>query len=289
VKLTLLDRIKDAILKRLPKKKQKTVPEPEAPEAPEPSCAPAGEPWLSERQRAILHEITASSTSEVRQVERARILLCYETAGASKAVARTLQLQVKTVRKWCRRWGEARGFLHKLEQLPEPLPAHAYRAAVREVLQDSARTGAPDTFTPEQRTQLVKIACEVLDDQDRPTSHWTQEQLALEAHQRGIVDAISRATVGRILREMELQPHRSRYWLNPPASDPERFAQEVQAICQLYAQAPALQQEGVHLLSVDEKSGIQAVERAHPTQAAAPAPGKGHERREFEYLRCPGP
>ena len=41
-------------------------------------------------------------------------------------------------------------------------------------------------------------------------------------------------------------------------------------------------ESGVHLVSTDEKTGIQALERVHPDQPAAP--GK-LERREFEYHR----
>jgi transposase InsO family protein len=79
-----------------------------------------------------------------------------------------------------------------------------------------------------------------------------------------------------------LQPHRSRYWLTPPAADPALFEQQVAAVCACYQQAPALEEAGVHTVSTDEKAGIQALERAHPGLPMRP----GHvERREFEYVR----
>lgn len=53
-------------------------------------------------------------------------------------------------------------------------------------------------------------------------------------------------------------------------------------MCQLYSQAIELHQRGVHVVSTDEKTGIQAIERAAPT--LPPRPGQV-ERQEFEYER----
>ena len=50
----------------------------------------------------------------------------------------------------------------------------------------------------------------------------------------------------------------------------------------MYAEAPELHQRGVHILSTDEKTGIQALERKHPTRLMKPGLV---ERREFEYSR----
>jgi transposase len=50
----------------------------------------------------------------------------------------------------------------------------------------------------------------------------------------------------------------------------------------VYAAAPALETLGIHVLSTDEMTGIQALERAAPTLPMQP--GKV-ERREFEYIR----
>ena len=50
----------------------------------------------------------------------------------------------------------------------------------------------------------------------------------------------------------------------------------------LYLQAPALREAGERVLSTDEMTGIQALERKHPTIPMGPG---RVERREFEYLR----
>jgi hypothetical protein len=56
----------------------------------------------------------------------------------------------------------------------------------------------------------------------------------------------------------------------------------VQPVCDLYAAAPRLHAAGTHVVSTDEMTGIQALERAAPTLPMRPGMV---ERREFEYIR----
>lgn len=62
----------------------------------------------------------------------------------------------------------------------------------------------------------------------------------------------------------------------------EELEQQVEQICDIYAQAPELEQQGIHVYSTDECTGIQALERKHPCRPMR----KGKPRRvEFEYIR----
>lgn len=70
------------------------------------------------------------------------------------------------------------------------------------------------------------------------------------------------------------------YWLTARPADEEAFAHEVASVCELYQSAPELHEEGVHVICVDEKTGIQALERA-----VEPARPGQVERQEFEYER----
>jgi transposase len=79
-----------------------------------------------------------------------------------------------------------------------------------------------------------------------------------------------------------LKPHRVEYWLNAKPADPEVFADQVAAVCQVYQQAPSFAQQGGHVISTDEKTGIQALERAAPTLPMKPGVV---ERPEYEYIR----
>lgn len=80
-----------------------------------------------------------------------------------------------------------------------------------------------------------------------------------------------------------MKPHRWRYWLNNQRPEnPEQFDQEVKRICDIYAATPDLHQQGIHVMSTDEKTGIQALERAHPNKPMRP--GKPTSI-EHEYIR----
>ena len=79
-----------------------------------------------------------------------------------------------------------------------------------------------------------------------------------------------------------LQPHRKRYWLTPPPDDPVALSEQICTVCAVYEATPALAAAGTHVTSTDEMTGIQALERLHPSLPMQP----GHiEREEFEYRR----
>ena len=90
---------------------------------------------------------------------------------------------------------------------------------------------------------------------------------------------MSRSSLWRILEEADLKPHRSVYWLN--SHDPD-FEAKAHDICQLYVQALRFYQQGRVVICADEKTGMQILQRAYPTQPVQP--GKP-EKREHEYIR----
>ena len=61
-----------------------------------------------------------------------------------------------------------------------------------------------------------------------------------------------------------------------------QYEADVRTVCQTYADAPRLHEQGAHVVSTDEKTGIQALERLHPT---LPSRQGLSERLEFEYVR----
>jgi hypothetical protein len=68
--------------------------------------------------------------------------------------------------------------------------------------------------------------------------------------------------------------------LTPPAD--AQFDAKVADVCSLYRDAPALAERGERVISTDELTGVQALERKQP---GLPLASGKVERREFEYIR----
>ncbi len=170
------------------------------------------------------------------------------------AVAARLDIDPKTVRLWRDRFlkGGVKG------------------------LRDRPRSGRPRQITDVTRCELVALAC------DRPSAHgvkyqrtWTFDTLHAAYRAEHPEVAISRTSVVRILSDAELRPHRVQGWLH--STDPE-FRTKVTHICRLYLNPP----RNAVVLCVDEKTGMQALKRKHPTRWA----GLGRlGRHEYEYTR----
>ena len=130
-------------------------------------------------------------------------------------------------------------------------------------------------FPPKQKHRLVGLACTPPAEVGYPVTHWSNSLLAAASIQRRIVQGISRETIRQWLGAMAIKPHRSRYWLCGP--DPD-FDAKMQEIVDLYVDPPA---DSV-VLCFDERTGMQALQRKHPTKMVKPGL---IERRSFEYVR----
>ena len=235
---------------------------------------------ITERQQAVLRQIASAPTSPVRLVQRAEIILRAFAGQENQTIAAAIDLDPTAVGLWRRRWVKA---WPKLIQIECTETHAAFRRAIQDVLSDAPRSGHPGKFTPEQITQILALACEPPEHSGRPITHWTSKELADEAQKRGIVASISESQVGRYLREADLQPHKSRYWLNTKEKDPQHFQEKVEQVCTCYLEAPRLYAaEHTHTVCTDEMTGIQALERSAATLPVKPGQV---ECREFEYKR----
>ena len=103
---------------------------------------------------------------------------------------------------------------------------------------------------------------------DAEITHWTAQELTEEVVQHSIVASISPSQVSRYLREAALQPHKSRSWPNTTEKDPPALEEQVKTICDTYLAAPRRKQpHQTHTVSVDEMTGLQALERIAPSKA----------------------
>ena len=206
---------------------------------------------LSRKERNALEALVRQSTAPQRDVVRAKIALMADEGQTTAAIAASLGISLPSVSKW-----RGRAARHGMSGL-------------REV----QRPGRPRRIGEAQRLQLLALACEPAEAQGRATP--TLDELCERAVEQRVVERISRSHLQRILQAGDVRPHRVRQWLHSP--DPQ-FREKVSAICALYRQAP----KGSVVLSIDEKTGIQAIERKHADRA----PQRGRvRRREFEYIR----
>ncbi len=215
---------------------------------------------LEDDEREELEKITRQQTAKSSMVLRAKIILLANSGMKYQNIAQKLDVQNNIITNWTARW-------RKLANKP-----------VRERLQDLPRPGTPDTFTPEQLCQIIALSCEKPEDYGRPITHWTHKELANEAIKQGIVETISANHLGRLLKKNDLKPHLSQYWLNAKAD--ERKEERIIDICNLYADALKTPEE--LFISVDEMTGIQALERISPD---LPMRAGQVQSIEFEYER----
>jgi transposase len=125
----------------------------------------------------------------------------------------------------------------------------------------------------------VALATRPPQEQGHPITHWSIDDLRRAVIQRGIVGAICPATIWRLLDQMAIKPHHWHYWLNSP--DPD-FEAKMQDILSLYLNAFEMYRRGEIILSVDEKTSIQALQRKCPSLPAMPGLP---QRIEHEYIR----
>ncbi len=204
---------------------------------------------LSPKRRRKLEQIVRAATSPQRLVLRAKIVLAAAGGMTNAAIARDLGCSVAMARAWRGRFA--------IPGIPG--------------LFDKPRSGRPEVHGPSARLAVIAVATSIPPDGE---SQWSRSLIAGHLRERGL--AISPSTAGRVLAEAKVRPHKVRGWLNR-ADDPSFWIRAGQ-VCRLYRNPPP----GTALISVDEKTGIQAKSRKHPEIPARPG---RDARREFEYVR----
>jgi DDE superfamily endonuclease len=134
-------------------------------------------------------------------------------------------------------------------------------------------------FPPLQRAQIVQLACLEPIAKGLHITHWTSQDLARQAVEDGIVPAISDRTVQTILNQVDLQPHRTRYWRTSRID--AHFKERAEKILWCYTNAERLARRGFWVVCADEKPNFQVLER-HPIRHSIPG---SIAQREFDYTR----
>lgn len=214
---------------------------------------------LSDAEEQELSRRARRVRTEVRDALRARIVLAAARGTPNAQIACQVGMHVDTVRKWRSRF--ATDGLDGLRDLP--------------------RSGRPAVFESAAVAEVKALACQLPAETGVALSRWSHGDLAAEAADRGIVDAVSASTVRRWLDADAIRPWQHRSWIFP--RDPD-FAVKAARVLDLYARVWDGEPLGDddYVISADEKSQLQALRRRHP--GLPPAPGRVR-RVEFEYHR----
>lgn len=234
---------------------------------------------MTTTQIDILETLINASTTPKAILDRAKIILHAAKNDSTYFIVKHLKVTWKTVQKWLQRWAEYKQKFAKINEKNKAL----LKKTVLECLSDALRPGRAPKFTSEQIVKITSLACTPPQHQDIPLSHWSSRTLAVQAVKMGIVSKISPAKIAVFLRQGDLKPHRSQYWLNSRSRNTDcDFDDRVNNICHIYQTAIEMHEKGIHVISTDEKSGIQAIERANPH---LPMRSGSSEKIEHEYIR----
>jgi len=180
---------------------------------------------LNPDERQQLQSVAGSRTLPHSLVQRAQMVVLAADGLSNTAIARRLHLSLPTVGIWRQR----------------------YLQAGLQGLHDELRPGRPRSISDENVAQLIR---RTLRAKPSGATHWTVRSLADETQ-------FSKSTIHRLWRAFDLQPHRQRHF--SLSTDPF-FIEKVRDIIGLYLHPP----DQALVLCVDEKSQIQALERAQP-------------------------
>ena len=199
---------------------------------------------LAEDERAQLLRWSRRAKSAQSLALRSRIVLACADGLDNTQVAARLEVVPATVGKWRRRFVDRR----------------------LDGLLDEPRPGGPRSVSDEQ-VEAVIVA--TLERTPKDATHWSRASMAADS-------GLSRSTIGRIWKAFSLKPHLVDTF--KLSTDPQ-FIAKVRDVVGLYLDPP----ERALVLCVDEKSGIQALDRSAPVLPMMPGMP---ERRTHDYVRA---
>jgi transposase len=198
---------------------------------------------LTDEELETLNQWAQRPTTPQAKALRARIILSCAAGKANKEIAATYAVSPEMVSRWRNRFLRAR------------------------------LKGLLDARKPRAKTKLTqdvvdRVVARTLQTKPHNATHWSTRSMAKAM-------GLSQTAISKIWRQLKIQPHREKTF--KLSKDP-KFAEKVRDVVGLYMNPP----ERALVLSVDEKSQIQALDR---TQPLLPMRLGKVERRTHDYVR----
>jgi transposase len=198
---------------------------------------------LSDHERQTLETWASRPKSTQRLARRARIVLACAAGRANQEVATRIRVHTATVGKWRKRFLDDR----------------------LDGLADEPRPGAPRPITD---AVVERVVTKTLEEKPKAGTHWSTRGMAQAS-------GLSQSAIVRIGNALGLKPHRSATF--KLSTDPY-FVEKVRDVVGLSMNPP----DNAIVLSVDEKSQVQAWDRTQPLLPMTPGQA---ERRTPDYVR----
>ncbi len=198
---------------------------------------------VTDDERAKLEAWVRRPKTAQRLALRSRIVLAATDGQSNTAIAADLRVTLPTVGKWRQRFLDRR----------------------LDGLTDEPRPGPPRTVTD---AHVEDVVTRTLESRPANATHWSTRGMAKAT-------GLSQTAISRIWRAFGLQPHRADTF--KLSTDPY-FVEKVRDVVGLYLDPP----DRAVVLSVDEKSGTQALDRTQPVLPMTPGQA---ERGTHDYVR----
>ena len=198
---------------------------------------------LSQEERETLEQWTRRPKTALALAQRARVILTCASGKSNTAVSAEVGLSKQAVGRWRSRFLKRR----------------------LEGLLDEPRPGAPRRISD---VDVERVLTLTLESAPPNATHWSTRSMAWRT-------GLTQNAISRIWRAFALQPHRTETF--QLSTDP-LFIEKVRDIVGLYLHPP----ERAVVLSVDEKTQVQALDRTQPMLPLRPGQV---ERRTHDYKR----
>ena len=193
--------------------------------------------------RLHLEALLRAGNTPRKLVDRAQIILHFAKGKTAEQIAEQTGMSRAAVYRWSRRFSSS-GVAG---------------------LEDLSRSGRPRILSASKAKQILTMTVEQI---PKESTHWSLRLMAKYA-------GVSQRQVKSVWEAADLKPHRLKSF--KISNDPQ-FAEKVQDVVGLYLDPP----DNAMVLSVDEKTQIQALDRTQPLLQLRPGQ---IERRTHDYKR----